>query len=123
MIRGTLIGESLRPGTRLDLGAVRSVTVGRHDLGPGAGPDQPTRWTHIDFELADTDGDRFAGTLADALLAQGGWYCDFRDGDDHVVVFAGAVFRYRVGDAEGRARATEHGLRVGVPPAQLDWPD
>ena len=42
---------------------------------------------------------------ADALLPDEGWYADFTVADDHVVVFAGRVFRYRLGGAAGRAEA------------------
>ncbi|GAA0934887.1 hypothetical protein [Virgisporangium aurantiacum] len=41
--------------------------------------------------------------------------------DDHVVVYAGRVFRYRVGDAAGRAEAMEYGRKEGIPENQLDW--
>jgi hypothetical protein len=121
VIRGILVGESLRPGTRLDLGAVRGAVVARNDLGSNAGPGQPSRWTLIEFEAEDDEADRLASALAEILEPEGGWYCDFTVGGDHVVVYAGTIFRYRKGDAAGRARAVEHGRRVGVPEAQLDW--
>jgi hypothetical protein len=52
-----------------------------------------------------------------------GWYADFRAGDDHVVAFAGKVFRYPRGDQDGRAGAMDYGRPTGVPEHQLDWPD
>ena len=93
------------------------------DLGDGAGPDQPRVWTVIDFEADDSIADRLAQALAAALAPDGGWYCDFAVGDERVVVFADAVFRFPRGDAAGRARAVAHGLSVGVPAHQLDWAD
>lgn len=49
------------------------------------------------------------------------WYADFRVGDEHVVVFAGRIFRYHIGDDAGRNEAVEYGLAAGTPPHQLDW--
>jgi hypothetical protein len=43
--------------------------------------------------------------------------------DDVFVVFSGQVFRYPRGDRAARVRAEEHGRSVGVPKAQLDWPE
>jgi len=59
--------------------------------------DQPTVWTFLDFEVGDEPADLLAQSLADSLLADCGWYADFTVGDDHVVVFAGRIFRYRRG--------------------------
>jgi len=42
-------------------------------------------------------------------------------GDDHVVAFAGMVFRYLNGDEAGRAEAARYGLSVGCPAGKLDW--
>jgi hypothetical protein len=57
------------------------------------------------------------------LREEGGCYADFRAGGDHVVVFAGKVFRYRRGDQDGRAEVMDYGRAMGVPEPQLDWPD
>lgn len=84
---------------------------------------QPTEWTVIGFEADDDEADDLAEALSSNLKREGGWYADFRAGDDHVVVFAGRVFRYRRGDVEGREEAMRYGESVGVPRHQLDWPD
>jgi hypothetical protein len=84
---------------------------------------QPAVWTFLEFEAEDDAADTLADSLARSLLADGGWYADFQAGGDHVVVFAGKVFRYHRDDRGGRAQATEYGKRVGVPDHQLDWPD
>lgn len=83
----------------------------------------PTTWTFIEFQAEDDRAGELALKLADVLTAEGGWYADFAVGDDHVVVFAGKVFRYRKGDRAGRAEATEYGLAAGCPADQLDWED
>jgi len=51
------------------------------------------------------------------------WYCDFRTDEETFVVFAGRVFRYPRGEAESRAEAEAYDQFVGVPEAQLDWPE
>jgi len=58
--------------------------------------------------LGDLDGDGLA---------------DFIVGDDHVVVFANRIFRYRIGDDAGREEAVSWGRSVGTPDHQLDWGD
>jgi hypothetical protein len=82
---------------------------------------QPPAWTFLDFEAADDAADALAQSLARCLLAEGGWYADFTVGNDHVVVFANRIFRYRRGDLAGRAEVVEYGRTVGVPEHQLDW--
>jgi hypothetical protein len=123
MLRGTLIGESLRPGSHLDTTNLWVTRIARWDLTDSVGPDQPGQWTVIDFEADDAGADALAESLAGALRPDGGWYCDFAVGSDRVVVFAGRAFRFPRGDRAGRAEAVAFGLTVGVPEHQLDWKD
>jgi hypothetical protein len=119
MFEGTLIAESMRPGTVLDAVPMTVRRTARYAVG-SATEDQPGIWTSIDFEIADSD----AGPLADALaavLGEPGWYANFQSATEAYVVFAGQVFRYPRGDPAGRSQAREHGRRLGVPEAQLDW--
>ena len=122
MIRGVVLVESLRLDRSLSLDGF-TVTVVRRDVSAGAVGDQPTVWAFLEIEGPDARADDLARELAGALQAEGGWYADFRVADDHVVVFADRVFRYRAGDAAGRAEAQRYGQAVGVPAHQLDWPD
>jgi hypothetical protein len=126
MVEGTLIAESLRVGAQvsgLPL-TIRRITR----VAPGnVSPEQlaaglPERWTLLEFDLADERAPLLAAALADALDPVG-WYVDFHSETETFVVFSGRVFRYPRGDAEGRARAVAHGRSVGVPEAQLDWPE
>ncbi len=121
---GSLIGDSLRPEADLRVENDWRITrVWRIDQGDSAAPGQPREWTVIDFEVEDNAVDAFSNLVARNLKREGGWYCDFRTGDDHVVIFAGKAFRYRRGDKEGRAMAARYGESVGCPSQQLDWPD
>jgi hypothetical protein len=139
MLRGRLLAESLRVGTDLRVMDLLVPRVGRHDGSQSTSPDdgppaadnqprgatdtQPKIWTFLDFEAPEERADELAQALADVLEPEGGWYADFIVGDDHVVVFAGHVFRYRIGDKQARDEAIAWGRAAGTPELQLDWPD
>jgi hypothetical protein len=91
-----LLAESLRLGADL-----RLTRLTRQDFSESVSSVQPPIWTIIDFEADDATADALAQSLARSLLAEGGWYADFRVEDDHVVVFSGKIFRYRCGDQAG----------------------
>lgn len=137
MIRGRLIAESLRAGADIEMAGLRLVRLGRHDVSAstlptgerssdhdqhGAVDGQPTTWTFVDFEGPRSLADSLAQALADALEPDLGWWADFTvDDTDHVIVFAGRHFRYRIGDERGRAEAVAWGRAAGTPEHQLDW--
>jgi hypothetical protein len=123
MVKGTLLAESLKIGAELSVPGLRLTGVSRRDVSASVSAAQPPVWTFLEFEADDTAASPLAEALARSLLADGGWYADFRAADDHVVVFAGKVFRYRRGHRPGRAEAMEYGRAMGVPEHQLDWPD
>ncbi len=122
MLTGTLLAESIRVDAELRIDGLSVTRIFRKDF-PDEPPGMPTTWTFVEFQAEDDRAGELARQLADVLIAEGGWYADFGVGDDHVVVFAGKVFRYRKGDEAGRAEATEYGLSVGCPADQLDWTD
>ncbi|MEU4689331.1 hypothetical protein [Actinoplanes sp. NPDC023714] len=121
MLHGRIVAESLTAETVLVFPDLRLTRLQRVRVTPG--PGQPGAWTLIDVAAPEETADSLAEALSGALATEGGWYADFRVGGDHVVVFAGRIFRYRVGDEAGRQRAVDHGLSVGVPADQLDWSD
>lgn len=120
MLSGTLLAESIKVGAELTTDGFVVTKIFRRDE-PDEPPGMPAIWTFVEFEAEDDRADEVADRLADVLIAEGGWFADFAVGDEHVVVFAGKVFRYRNGDQAGRAQATEYGLSVGCPADQLDW--
>lgn len=122
MVTGTLLAESLQLDTVVEVARLRVRRISRRAVSDSAS-DQPSTWTFVEFEAEDTVAEPLAECLAGSLLRQGGWYADLTVGADHVVVFAGRVFRYRRGDQTGRAEAQAYGRSVGVPPHQLDWDD
>jgi hypothetical protein len=119
---GVLIAESLsrnRPldGVDLQVRKIRRADVGDVDAG------QPLTWTLIEFDVDDKVVDELARALSQSIDSSGGWYCDFRSTEETFVVFAGRVFRYPRGTAEGRAEAEAYGRSICVPEYQLDWPE
>jgi hypothetical protein len=119
MLKGGLIGESLRSGLNLDdvpLTVRRIERIGAPDPVDG----QPSVWTLVTFtaddEFAEVIADRFSGALDGP-----GWYIDFHTDSEVFVVFPNRVFRYQRGDRTGRAAAADYGRAGGVPDAQLDW--
>ncbi|GHK03974.1 hypothetical protein ACWEWI_28420 [Streptomyces sp. NPDC003753] len=121
MINGYVIGESLRTGAVFEPEGLRIRKVSRIDVSGSARDGQPSTWTFVEFETDDSQATALSQALAEALEPDMGWYSDFVVGDDRVVVFAGKVFRYRRGDAHGRAEAVAYGRSVGTPEDQLDW--
>jgi hypothetical protein len=136
MIRGRVIAEGLKQGADLRVNELRVVRLGRHDVHAstlptgeqrdgsvqGAVEHQPTIWTFIDFEAPDAIADELAQALSEVLEPDLGWWADFIIDDcEHVIVFAGRAFRYRIGDEFARAEAVAWGQAAGTPHHQLDW--
>jgi hypothetical protein len=119
--RGQLIGESLRVGASLRGVKIRLLGVTRVEP-PVANlaASQPRVWTFIGFEVDDADAPALAATLA-TVLEPGPWYCNLLTADEMWVAFAGKVFRYPLGDVEGRSAARAYARLQGVPEPQLDW--
>jgi hypothetical protein len=119
---GVLIAESISKGNPLDGVDLKVRKVSRSDVGD-VSVGQPMTWTFIEFEVDDRVLADLSEALSRSIDPSGGWYCDFRTNEETFVVFAGRVFRYPRGDVEGRTEAEEFGRSVGVPEAQLDWPE
>ena len=119
---GTLLGESLRTGAMFDglpLTVTRIFRLAAGDTGAG----QPELWTFIEFEVPAAEAQELAQALAQVLDDVGGWYCNFSSPDETFVVFAKRVFRYPSRDPAERQRVEAYARSVGVPEAQIDWPD
>jgi len=122
---GTLVGESMMVGAGLQgldvtlrgIERVEPQDISADQRASGV----PPRWTLLRFDVADAKAAAFAEALA-GVLDEPGWYADLHTVDESFVVFAGRVFRYPIGDHEGRAAAEAHARRRGVPESQLDWP-
>lgn len=118
VIQGSVILESLRPGTRLSGLKLRVREIYRFRQ-ENAGPGQPDLWGVLEWEADAADAAEIAQAFS-KVLDQPGWYVDFRSEQETFVVFPGRVFRYRRGDIAGRAEAQAHARTLRIP--QLDWP-
>jgi len=125
MIRSYLIGESIKPGTRLENLRLNLVRVERKPQ-RNAASHQPKVWTFIEFD-ADEEPDRLAGALSEVLDdtpldgTTHSWYSDFIWQGEKFVIFPHRVIRYRLGDREGLKGARDYARSVGVPAPQADW--
>ncbi len=120
--KGILLGESLRTDAVLEEIPLYVTRICRSSAG-NVNSGQPELWTFIEFAVEAEHAEELAHRLRAVLDAQGGWYCDFRSDEEVFVVFADRIFRYPRGDRTERAKAEEYGRSVGVPDAQLDWPE
>jgi|SRR5579859_1724567 len=75
MLRGVLIGDSLRPGAVLEGFPLTLTRIERAAAGQGQ---QPSLWTMMWFEVPDAYAEQLADALAGVLESQSGWYCDFQ---------------------------------------------
>jgi hypothetical protein len=119
---GALIGESLCVGTSLEGVPIVVDKIVRAECGD-VSIGQPLTWTFIEFHVPVEHVETWADKLSAVLDERQGWYCDFRSPGETFVVFAGKVFRYPRGEVSGRSMAADYGRSLGVPEAQLDWPE
>ena len=123
MLKGALLAESLRVGAVFEVPGLVLTRVVRRDVSGSATIAQPSVWTFLEFEAPDEVADQLGDALAESLVAEGGWYANFTVGDEHVVVFAGRVFRQKSGDRSRRAEVEAYARQLGVPAHQMDWGD
>ena len=125
MATGTLVAESVAVGAALhglDLVLRGIERVEPADLSDGQrAAGVPDRWTLLRFDVADAKASALADALA-GVRVEPGWYADLHTVDESFVVFSGRVFRYPIGDQDGRAAAEAHAREHGVPEPQIDWP-
>ena len=79
------------------------------------------QWTIHRVAVSEERAAELAERFSQALDAEHAWYADFKNEDIHYVAFADKVFRVPR-YSEGRyAEVIEYGVRLGIPPYQLDF--
>ena len=120
MLKGALIGESLRRGLNLDDVPLTVHRIERVESSIPVGGQPPSSWTLLTFTADDSCADVIAERFAQALDGPG-WYVDFHTETEVFVVFPNRVFRYQKGDQAARSSATDYARAGGVPDSLLDW--
>ena len=80
----------------------------------------PATWSLLEFE-ADLEHAEELSSASNVHSTTRFVAAPFRSDDEMFVVFAGRQFRYKLGDAAGKAAAETYARPVGVPESQLDW--
>ena len=78
-------------------------------------------WHLVTVSVSDEQLDVAIPGIQRSLEQNGRWYVGLKNGREHVVIFADAVFRFAPADARGRQAAVAHGLKRGISLAQLDF--
>jgi hypothetical protein len=120
MMRGVLIGESLRLGASLRGVRLQVSAVSRFEA-PAQPDGGPPWWTFIEFEVDEGDASELSSRLAGCLDPTLPWYASFKSEAEMFVVFAAREFRYPLGDPVARQGVEQYARSVGVPESQLDW--
>jgi hypothetical protein len=120
VLRGVLIGESIRLGASLRGVNLHVSAVTRFEAPEEPNPGPPW-WTFIEFEADNADAERLSAALADCLDVALPWYASFKSETEMFVVFAGRQFRYPLADGAARSTVEDYARSVGVPQSQLDW--
>lgn len=55
------------------------------------------------------------------IIKNQNWYAHFWNGVKMIVVFSNKTFKFRMDDLEGRDKAVQYGILIGIPKKQLDF--
>jgi hypothetical protein len=113
--KGAVIAESLRDPMTLNGFQVYRAYVSPDGL--DLGPDRPVGRWHLKWVRVSREDI----ALIRAQLIHG-WYAHFWNERQMVVVYDDAEFEMDRFDRSTWKRATEHGLAMGIPEQQLDFP-
>ena len=120
-LRGAIVCESLKPGTVIEGYRMHITRWSRFEVSDATDV-QPDVWTLIEFEASEEDSDALAQRLSKDLRSPG-WYANWYDDTQAVVVFPEKIFRYKRGNASAKQAAKTYARHCGIPATQLDWDD
>ena len=118
--KGTIIEESLKD--RAVLEELEIVSTNTLEVTEPFQTPWLSQWTIHSVEIQPEKADETAELLRKSLEDEHDWYADFNNGATFYVVFRNKVFTYSQDDKEGREEAVRHGLSLGIPDYQLDFP-
>ena len=118
--KGTIIEESLKDRAVLDelkIVSTKVLKVTERFQTPWL-----SQWTLHSVEIEPEKATETAELLSKSLEEEHDWYTDLNNGETFYVVFRNKVFTYAQDDREARQKAVAHGLSLGIPDYQLDFP-
>lgn len=119
-LKGTIIEESLSDKKVLKKLKILSTTTETVD----AKHKTPwlKKWTKDVIEIPESKADEIAKILSEKFDEKHfSWYIDFKNDKIHYIIFPQKIFRIYTGYNNNYKKATDYGLKLGIPEYQLDF--
>jgi len=119
---GTIIEESLSDASILE--GVKIISTKVEPITPGHQTPWLKQWTLHKVEVEETKAKEFAQKVSLYLdySHKNAWYADFRNDQQHYIIFKDKIFLVQKGDREAYEQAKKYGLDLGIPEHQVDFP-
>jgi hypothetical protein len=116
---GTIIQESLEDDSVLD---GLNITQTKIEVAtPEHKTPWVTQWTMHTVEVPDSQAEKVAQQLAEALDSKHNWYADIKNEATHFIIFRNRVFKVDRHRLDQYQDATDYGVSLGIPDYQLDF--
>ncbi len=79
------------------------------------------KWTLHTIEIQESKADTVAEELSKSLDSTHNWYADFKNDKTHFIIFRNKVFKIDRRKRKQYEKATQFGLKLGIPAYQLDF--
>lgn len=79
------------------------------------------KWTLHTFAISEDKAKQFAKNLSKALEKKHNWYADFKNDKFHYIIFRNKIFKIDRTKKEEYVKATEYGIKLGIPEYQVDF--
>ncbi len=77
------------------------------------------QWTMHTVEIPEADAQVIAEELAEKIL--GRWYADYKNDENHYIIFKNKIFRIDRKSKEQYEEASRYGITLGIPDYQVDF--
>lgn len=119
--QGVIIAESLEDSSVLD--HIKIISTEVEPIEDGHQTPWLKQWTLHTVEISADQAEATAQAISQALDREhgGSWYADFKNDQNHYIVFRGKVFQVDRTKPEQYKTVKEYGRTLGIPEAQLDF--
>ncbi len=119
--KGTIIKESLEKKDILK--NIKIVSTKVEDVVKEHRTPWLKQWTLHKVEIPEDKAEELAKELSTSLdtTHESSWYADFRNDDNHYIIFPNKVFYIDRKSKEQYDEATRYGISLGIPDYQLDF--